>query len=148
NIAINPAPEAPVSATTNSGIDGFTVEWEASVSDDVVKYHVYSSGAGANFTPTLANRIGTVSAPSTSFSYTTATYAVHYLRVYSVDAFGQESTEFAAAQATPQSPFIRDVTPPDAPTGVSVSSGYDHSKHSPYLDVSWSANTEDDLAEY
>src|SRR5690606_8525898 len=25
NIAINPAPEAPVSATTNSGIDGFTV---------------------------------------------------------------------------------------------------------------------------
>lgn len=141
----NGVPNAPASASTNSGSGNIQVSWAASTSDDVVSYNVYN-GTTAGFTPSAGNRV--FSGSALTFIFTTASTAVQYFKIRAVDKFGQESTD-TSTSGTATTPFGVDTTPPDAPTSVTAASaGIDTLSQQQSINVAWTASASTDVGRY
>lgn len=141
----NDVPSPPASASTISGIGNIQVNWEISPSDDVVSYNVYA-GITAGFTPSPANRF--FSGSATTFLYTVPTTDTQYFKIRAVDKFGQESSD-TTTSGNADSPFEIDITPPNAPTDVTVvSGGIDSFTQQQSIDVSWTLSSSTDVSRY
>lgn len=106
-------PNPPTDAVTKSIIDGFTVSWTPPADPiHLTGYRVYV-GPTEDFEPDYTNLIYQGAAPTTTYS--TSTYAVHYLAIRSYSVWGTESSPDLLAEATPKSPFLPDNTPPTKP---------------------------------
>ncbi len=141
----NPAP-ANVTGFTATGIsDAISLKWNANADDDLKYYRVYQ---GTSFG---AENTLVYTGLATSFVFDTISASPQYFKVVAVDVFGTESATPATANATARSTLSVDVTPPSAPTGVTVSSSVDSSDPSggrAYIDVSWTAVAATDLQNY
>ncbi|MGQ7297950.1 fibronectin type III domain-containing protein [Quadrisphaera sp. KR29] len=123
------APPAPPSGVTSAAGDGsVTLGWDAGTEPDLASYRVYRDGV----------LLAEVAAPATSFTDTSATNGqIHAYEVSAVDADGNESARSTGGTAAPV-----DSTPPAAPSGLSAAGG------DGTVSVSWTPNTEADLAAY
>lgn len=143
--AINPAP-APVTNATATGItDGIALAWSAPVDNDLVGYNIYV-GTTAGFTPSAGNRLNSAPLSDTVFTYSTLTYSLQYLKIRSVDKFGQESGDVTVS-ATPKSPFVVDTTAPGIPSITSAVLALNANATEAALTATWSlASPPSDLA--
>lgn len=115
------APSAPTNAVVEETTDGLKISWTPPASTaNLAGYHVYISTSGAGFTPNGANRVYEGAAPT--FTYNTATYLTHYIKIRSYNAWGAESADLSAS-GTPKSPFTVDVSPPGVPS-ITTGSSY------------------------
>ncbi|MHB9860115.1 fibronectin type III domain-containing protein [Streptomyces sp. YIM S03343] len=124
------APAVPTGLSTVSEAEGLQVGWSAV--EDAVSYRVYrAASAGGTYT-------GVGSSSQGSYLDASAVEgATYYYRVTAVDAAGNESAQSAAVSGK-----RRDVTPPPAVTGVTVTpTEYG-------FEVHWDANPAADLASY
>jgi hypothetical protein len=143
--ATNPAPSAPSGFTATPGpVDTIDLAWTANTETDLMGYNVYM-GTTSGFTPGAGNKIW--SGAATSKTVTESTHVLKWFKISAFDIFNQEST-FSSASATSNNPFGVDGTAPANPTGVVVATGFDATLQRSYLDVSWTANVETDLAGY
>ncbi|MEW1959060.1 fibronectin type III domain-containing protein [Kineococcus sp. NPDC059986] len=119
-------PDVPTGLQVGAGDASLSVTWNASTAADTAGYRVYVDGVARPVTTSRAVQLtGLVNGRS---------YAVS---VSAVDAVGNESAASAVVSATP-----RDTTPPAAPTGLAAVAGDGQ------VALSWTANTEPDLASY
>ena len=75
----------------------------------------------------------------------------HYYRYKIRDVFGQYSASYSpvgSATTITVGEAIEDTNPPSVPGGLALSHGIDAVDQTPYIDVSWTANTETDLNYY
>lgn len=142
--ATNPAPAPVTSLVATPLIDQVGLTWVAPSDTDVVGYNIYASGT-SGFTPTSGNKVGF--SAGTSFNYNTTTYSTWHFVVRSVDKFGSEGI-IVRASATPQSSFTVDTTPPNVPTAVTASTGFDTTKQQAWANLAWTASTSTDVKRY
>ncbi|MFF5185369.1 fibronectin type III domain-containing protein [Streptomyces sp. NPDC000345] len=124
------APAAPALRPTASEPEGLRVAWGGVTG--AASYRVYRAASPSG----AYTRIGTTD--QTSYLDSTAVEgSSHYYRVTALDAAGNESAQSGAVVGT-----LRDVTPPSAVTGVTVTpTAYG-------FEVHWDANPTADLASY
>ncbi|AXQ63317.1 minor tail protein [Streptomyces phage Comrade] len=143
--ATNPAP-ANVTGFTATGItDAISLKWDANPDTDLKYYQVYQgTSAGAENTLVYTGL-------SNSFVFDTISTNPQYFKIFAVDVFNTQSATAATANATAKSSLAVDVNPPNAPTGVTVTSALDTSDPSGgrvYIDVSWTGVADTDLQNY
>ncbi|URQ04658.1 minor tail protein [Streptomyces phage Emma1919] len=143
--ATNPPP-ANVTGFTATGItDAIALKWNANADTDLKHYKVWQ-GTAAGSESTLV-----YTGLATSFVFDTNSTNPQYFKIVAVDVFNTESATAATASATAKSSLAVDVNPPNAPTGVTVSSALDSSDPSggrAYIDVSWTGVADTDLQNY
>ncbi|MBP3965444.1 S-layer homology domain-containing protein [Paenibacillus lignilyticus] len=123
----NEAPLKPTGLESIAGDGNVTVSWTANTEADLAGYNVYRDGTLVTASPITA----------TSLKLNDLENGKTYqIKVTAVDTAGNES-EQAAVSATPH-----DQTAPKKPTGLQASEGDGN------VTVSWTANTEADLAGY
>ncbi len=121
-------PAVPGGLTATRGDGSVALSWTPVGDGDLASYHVYRDGA----------LLATVTAPTASYTDSGLTNdSGHSWTVSSVDTHGNESARSAAVTATPT-----DLTPPAVPTGLAAARGDGR------VVLTWSANTEGDLATY
>ena len=120
------APAAPTGLAAVAGDGQVTLSWTANTEPDIAGYRVLRDGA------TVATVTGTAYTDTGLTDDTTYAYAL-----VAVDSHGNTSPVSASVPATPT-----DRTPPAVPTGLAVA------KVSGRSVLSWTANTEPDLATY
>ena len=124
------APAAPTGLSTASEADGLRVAWSAA--EGAVSYRVYRAAA-SDGTYTAVGTTGQLSYLDTS----AAESSTYSYRVTALDAAGNESAQSAAVSGK-----RRDLTPPPAVTGVTVTpTEYG-------FEVRWDASPAADLASY
>lgn len=131
------APGVPViTATSLVGAEAVQIDWTPPVDADLAGFNVYRATSSGG-TYSKLNSTGLVASPT--YTDLGATAGTHwYYHVTAVDQTGNES----AAAATDFDVPASDTTPPSVPTGVA---GLDvHTA----IRVSWTPNTEPDLASY
>jgi fibronectin type 3 domain-containing protein len=126
-------PAAPTGVQAAAGDGSVALQWSDNTEADLAGYRVYRHVVGADWpttplaSPTTASWNDDTAVNGTTYEY----------RVTALDTNGNESAASPAVTATPV-----DRTPPGVPTGLSASAG-DGS-----VDLSWSADTDGDLAGY
>jgi hypothetical protein len=143
--ASNAAPSNITGFTANGIVNAVALTWEAVTDDDLKYYEVYMETSGSGFTPGPSNIVYTGSA--TSFVLSSTNYVTHYFKARAVDVFNQGSSSYAAASATPESSTDIDLTPPDDPTGVTVSTDAGADGYASLL-VEWTAVASSNLSDY
>lgn len=137
-----------------SDVTGFTAEgisnavaliWDAVTDTDLKYYRMYVSTSGSGFTPGPSNLIYTGNA--TSFVFPSTNFVVHYFKIEAVDVFDQVSVSFALDSATPESSAGIDLTPPDDPANVEVTTDAG-SNGSSSIAVTWDAVGSSNLSDY
>ncbi|WP_165067059.1 pectinesterase family protein [Marisediminicola senii] len=129
------APAAPADLVATAGDASASLAWTASTSSDTTGYRIYRSTTSPVAT-TASNLVGTAGT-SPAFADTGLTNrTTYYYAVVAVDGVGNASTP-ATAQVKPV-----DTAPPAVPTGV-VATPADSK-----VILSWTANTDGDLAGY
>ena len=132
-------PAAPTGLRGTSGDGSASLTWSANTENDLAGYELYrrlSTDTTWSDTPVEVLPAGTTSfmdtdlQNGTSFDY----------RLSAIDTSNNRSAPSAATSVTPLAP--RDTTPPDAPTGLVVTSG------NSVANLSWVANTDADLDSY
>ncbi|MGY6757717.1 fibronectin type III domain-containing protein [Klenkia terrae] len=119
-------PSAPTGLTAVRGDGRVQLGWTANPETDVATYRVLRDGV----------EVATVT--GTSYTDTGLTNDRSYAyRLVAVDTHGNRSAASAAVSATPT-----DLTPPAVPVGLAVARGEQR------VTLSWTANTEPDLATY
>ncbi|SDP65712.1 fibronectin type 3 domain-containing protein, partial [Klenkia soli] len=119
-------PAVPSGVTAVRGDGRVTVSWTADSEPDLASYRV------------LRNGVEVATVTGTSFTDTGLTNDSDYAyRVVAVDTHGNRSLGSTAVTATPT-----DLTPPAVPTGLAAVRGDGQ------VALSWTANTESDLASY
>lgn len=143
--ATNPAP-ANVAGFTATGVtDAISLKWTQNSDTDLKYYQVYQGTALGAENTLVYTGLGN------SYTFETLSTSPQYFKIYAVDVFNTQSATAAQANATARSSLGVDVTPPAAPTGVTVSSALDTSDASggrAYIDVSWTAVADTDLQNY
>lgn len=143
--ATNPAP-ADVTTFTATGIPlAISLKWDVSTETDFKEYDIYMSTSGAAFVPGPSNLINRSATPS--FVLPTSNQVIHYFKIKQVDLFDQPSVNFVSAQATPIISTDLDLTPPAAPTGVTVTTAVGGPGTST-ISVGWTAVTSTNLGGY
>lgn len=141
--ATNATP-ASLAGLTATGIPGaIFLDWDDTVEDDFSRYEIYSS-TSSGFTPGPSNLIAT--AYSSQFSYPVLDVITHYFKVRQLDVFNQASG-YSAISGTALTTTGIDITPPDAPSAIVVTSAAD-SAGSAHIDVSWTASASTNLGGY
>ncbi|GAB3467684.1 fibronectin type III domain-containing protein [Kineococcus endophyticus] len=119
-------PDVPAGLSVSPGDAALTVTWNASAAADTAGYRLYVDGVARPVTTArTAQLTGLVNGRSYSVS------------VAAVDLVGNESARSQTVAGTP-----RDLTPPGAPAGLAAVAGDGQ------VALSWTANTEPDLASY
>ncbi|MFD2090801.1 fibronectin type III domain-containing protein, partial [Blastococcus deserti] len=119
-------PAAPTGLTAVRGDGRVSLSWTANTEADLASYRILRDGVEiAAVTARTYTDTGLIN--DRTYSYT----------LVAVDTSGNRSTQSAPVSATPT-----DLTPPAAPTGLVVTTGERR------LSLSWTANTEPDLAGY
>jgi hypothetical protein len=143
--ATNPPP-ANVSGFTATGVtDAIALQWTANTDIDLKYYVVYQGTAAGSETNLVYTGL------ATTFVYNTLSTNTQYFKILAVDVFNSQSATAATANAIARSSLGVDVTPPAAPTGVTVTSSVDSSDASggrAYIDVSWTGVADTDLQNY
>lgn len=89
---------------------------------------------------------------ATGFTYIAPSLGEYYMRVRAVDVSGNKSawSSTASANAVEIEGVDLDTDPPAVPTGLAVSSGQEFNAQveNLYINATWDANSEDDLAGY
>ncbi|HSV14191.1 MAG TPA: Ig-like domain-containing protein [Tepidisphaeraceae bacterium] len=132
------APSTPKNFTATGSIGGIALSWTANTETDLAGYNVYRAASAAGPFTTKINTSGLVTA--NSFNDTSATVgATNYYQIKAVDTSGNSSTPTSANAFRP-SP--NDITPPAQPSNLAASGAAGG------ITLTWSANTEPDLAGY
>lgn len=101
--------------------------------------------SGSGFTPGPSNLIYTGS--STSLFFPSTNLIVHYFKIRAVDVFNQGSANYSADSATPESSSGVDLTPPDDPDNVEVTTSAGSNGLSS-ITVTWDAVGSTNLSDY
>lgn len=143
--ATNAAPTTPTGLTATELYDAISLTWNANTDVDLKGYRLQVSTTGSGGTYSTIYE-GT----NNSFVHNTTAFATdHYYKVAAIDKFGTLSSYTAAVgPKRPKTTFAIDTTPPAAPATVTVSSGFNTTTQQSYIDVSWAAVADSDLAEY
>ncbi len=131
------APAVPTGLGTSAGNGQITVNWSANSEGDLANYRLWRSTSSD-----VATALNITSPSKTSTSHTDSNLnngTAYYYWLSAVDNSGNESGKSSVASATPQVP---DTTAPATPSGLSATTG------NTQVTVSWTANTESDLANY
>jgi len=140
--ATNPVPNNIVNLTVSDAPDSIAVNWDAATDDDLKTYEVYLSLTDP-FTPDSTNIV--YSGLATNFIYSSTNSTIHYVKVRSVDVFGQGSS-YASGSATPKLTSTVDTDPPGTISTVTVTTGA--TPVDSYIDVVWSPVADTDLQDY
>jgi fibronectin type 3 domain-containing protein len=132
------APDAPPSLNASAGDGQVTLAWTASAAPDVVGFRVYGSDESP-VVLTAGNLVGST-ADLTLIDTGLPNGTVRYYVVTALDAAGNESAASVESSATPTP--APDVSPPDAVTGLSASSG------DAKVTLTWTASGASDLRGY
>ncbi|MGW9627797.1 fibronectin type III domain-containing protein [Microbacterium sp. NPDC055521] len=108
-----------------------SLSWTASTDDVGVSEYFVHRGTTADFAPSVANRIASVTA--TGYVDENLPASTAYYRVVAVDAMGNTSDPSQSAEAV-----VPDVNAPSTPTGLTAVTGGD-----PEIQLSWTASTDD-----
>lgn len=141
----NPVPPNITNFTADSVLKGVNLTWDTITVEDFKQYEVYMSTSSSGFTPDASNRVYVGTSDYLFFS--TENPVVHYFKIRAVDVFNQGSAAYAAASGTPELTTDLDVTPPGAPSSVTVSTN-SASDGSSNIVVSWSAVSSPNLSDY
>lgn len=143
--ASNPIPD-DVTGFTATGIPlAIALTWDQTEENDFKYFELYMSTSGSGFTPGPSNLLTRTA--STSFTLPTTAMVDHFFKIRQVDIYDQPSAGYASASGQPQDSTGIDITPPDPPSAVTVTSGSDTSGSS-HIDVSWTASPSSNLADY
>lgn len=141
----NPAP-ANVAGFTATGVaDAIALKWTQNSDTDLKYYQVYQGTVLNSETNLVYTGLGN------AYNFETLSTATQYFKIFAVDVFNTQSATGAQANAIAKSTLAVDVTPPAAPTGVTVTSSVDTSDPSggrAYIDVSWTGVADTDLQNY
>lgn len=143
--AVNPIPSDVTGLVADGITNAVTLTWNAVSDSDLKYYEVYMSTSGSGFTPGPSNLVYTGS--STSFLFPSTNYIAHYFKVRALDVFNQGSSIYASANATPESSSGIDLTPPDDPTNVDVTTSASDDGSST-ITVDWDAVGSSNLSDY
>jgi hypothetical protein len=143
--AANVVPSDVTGLIAEGTVNGITLTWDQISDNDLKYYQVYMSTSGAGFTPGLSNIVYTGLA--TNFVLPSTNYVTHYFKVRAVDVFDQGSVNYATANAVPDSSSSVDLTPPDDPSGVTVSTTSTEDGYASLL-VEWSPVVSSNLSDY
>lgn len=143
--AVNPIPSNVSNFVADGVTSGIALSWDAVTDIDIKNYEVYTSTSGSGFTPGPSNLI--YAGNSNSLFFSTTTLVVHYFKVRAVDVFNQGSAAYASASATPVSSSGIDLTPPDDPTNVEVTTTAGSNGLSS-ISVIWDAVVSGNLSDY
>jgi fibronectin type 3 domain-containing protein len=128
------APAKPAGLVATPSNNGVTLTWTANTEPDLAGYNVYRSNSATG----TFYELNTSPITTTTFLDTTATGGViSYYQVKAVNASGTLSTA-----ATANTTRTIDTTPPAIPTGLKATGS------TTGIALTWSANTETDLAGY
>ncbi|MBI4267505.1 MAG: fibronectin type III domain-containing protein [Chloroflexi bacterium] len=136
-VSVAQPPATPSGLSAEAVVTGgaITVSWTANTESDLAGYNLYRSTDDVSYT--LA---ATVVAPATTYTVTGLTDGqLYYFQIAAFNSAGYESTISASVAEAP-----RDKTAPAMPTGLTVQPASTGNS----LVVSWTANTESDLAGY
>lgn len=137
---------ADVTGLTATGIpEAISLSWDATAETDFKTFELYMSTVSAGFSPGPATLVSRTTSPS--FVLPTMNQVTHYFKLRQLDMFDQPSATYATANAIPELSTGIDITPPDDPTSVVVSSTVGANGFSD-IAVSWSAVTSTNLAGY
>jgi|GEM_PF-381614 len=128
-------PAAPIGLSA-TGLDGqVDLAWTANAEADLAQYTLYRNTTNDSASATA---LTTIAAPTTSYTDNSVTnQTTYYYWLTAVDNSDNESAMSDGVQATPV-----DTQPPATPTGLTAT-GLDGQ-----VDLTWTANTEHDLAQY
>jgi fibronectin type 3 domain-containing protein len=130
------APAAPLDLSANAGDAEVSLTWTANTESDLASYRLYR---GPTPSPTtLLTTIAAGTAAHTDAGLTNGT--AYYYRLTAVDQSGNESAFSTDVQATPTQ--AADTQAPAAPLDLSANAG------DAEVSLTWTANTESDLASY
>jgi hypothetical protein len=141
--ATNAVP-ASLTGITATGIPGaIFLDWDDTAENDFSRYEIYSS-TSSGFTPGPTNLIAT--SYSSQFSYPVLDTVIHYFKIRQLDVFNQASG-YSSTSATALITTGVDITPPNAPSAIVVTSAVD-SAGLAHIDVSWTASSSTNLGGY
>ncbi len=130
------APSAPASVAASGDASGITVTWSPNTEKDLAGYNIYSSSSAMG-TFTKLNVTGLLTAAS-YFDSAAPSSSTTFYRVTAVDLSGNESAPTGASAFRPGS----NITPPAQPQNFQALA------NTTSIALTWSANTETDLAGY
>lgn len=142
--ATNPAPAAPASIGVTALYDSVKVDWEPVADTDLngYKLQVSTTSSSAGFSDIY-------NGPDLSYVHSTTAFLTdHWYRIYAVDKFGTLSSATTSGPVKPKSTFSSDGTAPDAPPSVTATPGFNATRQTAYIDVSWTASPSSDETEY
>lgn len=131
-------PAAPGSLTASGALPGITLNWPDSAEVDLSDYRVYRAAAAAGPWTRIAANLLLID--SLHLDATAPAGATSYYRVTVVDDAGNESAPSPSASALRPAP--PDTTAPATPSGMSLSAS------TAGVHISWTGNTQSDLAGY
>lgn len=145
--ATNPPPAQPANFSAKAGIDVINMSWDSVSDSDLLEYRVYY-GTTAGFTPSNSNLV--FKGKVTSFTHSNVLYGSDsFYKLAAIDVFNTPSTYAASGAIRPNSSTGVDSTPPDAPTGVTVTANpFDIATQRASLTVSWTASVATDVRSY
>jgi fibronectin type 3 domain-containing protein len=132
------APAAPSGLTATGGVGGIALSWAASSAPLLSGYNVYRAASSGGTYALIGTAATNAYTDSTTAVGTTAGGTTFYYKITATDAWGGESAFSAVASAA----RTKNTTPPTQPAGLSLAAA------GAGITLSWSANTQPDLAGY
>ncbi len=129
------SPAAPTGLSATPGDGSIDLSWTANIESDMAGYNIYRSTTSPVLLTTPIN--GTLVTGTTYTDTGLTNGQTYYYAITAKDTTGNESVLSNEVSATPT-----DLTAPSKPTGLNATAG------DTKIDLSWTANTEPDLAGY
>jgi len=132
------APNAPTGLSASAGNELIVLSWNANTETDLKGYNVHrSTTSGSGFIKINNSVVQAVSYIDSDLTNGTT----YYYKITAQDTSGNESSYSSEVNAAPTSTNV-DTEKPSAPSDLSAAAGITA------IDLSWTANTESDLAGY
>lgn len=141
--ATNPAPPPLSAIDVEPLVDSINVSWPLSTADDVLRYELQWSDSASGPWTTVYTGIQNAYVHNNIMWNDDSFY-----RVAVIDKFNTSSTFVTSGAVRPDSAFGADTTPPDNPTGITVTPGFDVTTQNAYIDVSWTSSISTDVGSY